>query len=131
MDSAEELDHHSSSTSPRNSYKKISIAIFEEVDRGSDILSSEGKISLKDLELPELRLSEELIEELLDSPSPFLATLTLALLLKFLMKSKFTPLVTQIGWLLGVASLVAYKVFFDETIEGLVEYYSRALGMCG
>jgi hypothetical protein len=47
------------------------------------------------------------------------------------MRSKFTPLVTQIGWLLGVASLVAYKVFFDETIEGLVEYYSRALGMRG
>lgn len=40
MDSAEELDQRSSSSSPRLSYKKISIVMFEEVDRGSDIFSS-------------------------------------------------------------------------------------------
>jgi hypothetical protein len=29
------------------------------------------------------------------------------------MKSKFSPAVGQIGWLLGVATMVAYKIFFD------------------
>jgi hypothetical protein len=47
------------------------------------------------------------------------------------MRSRFPAEVGQIGWLLGVATLVAYKVFFDETIEGLIQYYSRVLGMPG
>ena len=47
------------------------------------------------------------------------------------MRSRFQAEVGQIGWLLGISTLVAYKVFFDETIEGLVEYYSGVLGMRG
>jgi hypothetical protein len=58
-------------------------------------------------------LTEKLIEEIFDSPSPFLITLSLSLLFKFFMKSKFSPAVGQIGWLLGVATMVAYKIFFD------------------
>jgi hypothetical protein len=81
------------------------------------------------MELPVLKLSEQLVEEILDCPSPFLATLALSLLFKFLLRSHFSPAVGQIGWLLGVATLVAYKVFYDETIEGLLQYYSQVLAM--
>ena len=88
-------------------------------------------MSLKDLELPKLRLSEGLIGEIFDSPSPFLANLSLCLLFKFFMKSKFQPEADQVGWLLGVSTMVAYKIFVDETVEGLAEYYCRVLGISG
>ena len=45
------------------------------------------------------------------------------------MKSKFQPEVSQIGWLLGISTMVAYKIFGDETVEGLAEYYCSILNI--
>ena len=45
------------------------------------------------------------------------------------MKSKIELKPTNISWLLIIAAIVANKIFYDEELYGLLEYFSNLLEM--
>jgi hypothetical protein len=94
--------------------------MVSDFDSGSSIFSEEEVISLEDLDIPVLTVTRELIENYFDSASPFLANLSLCLLCKCLSKSAIVLTAENIGWLLGISAVVAYKTYYDETVEGLM-----------
>ena len=65
------------------------------------------------IDLPRLTLNMDLITSFFSQASPFLINFTLSLLFKFLLKSKFPLNADNIGWILGIASLVGYKIYYD------------------
>ena len=35
----------------------------------------------------------------------------------------------SVGWLLGISTIVAYKLYYDEPIEGLLEWFCEGMSM--
>ena len=65
------------------------------------------------MKLPELSLSLSLIDTYFDTCSPYLINLSLCLLCKCLSKGVIPLTSGNIGWLLGISLVVAYKVYYD------------------
>lgn len=107
--------------------KKISIMIGEmdcsQFD--SEIFSEDGDpLSLKNLTLPELPFNLGMLQAIFDSPCPFLVNLSLCLLCKCMARSELALSEASVGWLLSTATIVAYKIYYDEPISGLVDYFA-------
>jgi hypothetical protein len=94
--------------------------MLDDFSSDSDIYSQEDIVSLTDLKLPELLLSESLLEDYFDFFSPFLVNLAVCLFFKCLVKSSTSLTKENVGWLFGIATVVAYKVYYDEPIGGLM-----------
>jgi hypothetical protein len=71
--------------------------------------------------------SEELVGAIFTSASPFLVNLSLCFLIKFILRSQLKINNENAGWLLGIAAIIGYKIFYDETLEGIVNYFSSVL----
>jgi len=63
-----------------------------------------------------LSISQNLISNFFDTSSPFLINLAFCLLFKCLSKSTILLDENNLGWLLGISTVVAYKVYYDETV---------------
>ena len=96
---------------------------------GSDLFSEEEIISLTELQPTEIILSESLLDTYFECFSPFLVNLALCLMYKCLARTEIHLTPQNAGWFMGVSTLVAYKVYYDEPIEGLIEYFADAMSM--
>ena len=61
-----------------------------------------------------------MLENYFDFYSPFLVNLGLCLMVKSLTKNQIGLTKENAGWLLGIATVIAYKVYYDEPIDGLM-----------
>jgi hypothetical protein len=52
-------------------------------------------------------------------------------MLKFLYYSKITINGTNACWILSISTIIAYKIYYDEHVEGLVESFSNILEVKG
>jgi hypothetical protein len=95
-------------------YRRISLLLVDEEKEGSDLCSSGGSNSPP--RFPALVLALPLVESLFAQASPLLTNLALSLLFKFILRSREKLSGENAGWLLGVSALVAYKIFYDETL---------------
>jgi hypothetical protein len=64
--------------------------IEEENDNESELFSSEGVLSITDMELPTIPFTEDVLSRIYDSPAPFFINFALCIFLKCLLKSKIT-----------------------------------------
>jgi hypothetical protein len=44
-------------------------------------------------------------------------------------RGRITLEVNSVGWLLGVSTVVAYKLYFDEPVDGIMEWFCEGMGM--
>jgi hypothetical protein len=70
-----------------------------------------------------------MLEVFFDPPSPYLINLSLCLFCKCLSRGFLSLKEDSIGWLLGVSTIVAYKLYYDEPIEGLLEWFCEGMSM--
>ena len=117
----------------RSQGKKVSLVIWGESSYDStsesDMFSeSSGAKLVSFTDLPDLPLKEELIAMLFDTPSPFLINLAMALFLKHALATRSNPWPASATiTLLTLSTMVAYKISHDESMEGMIEYYSGVL----
>lgn len=78
--------------------------------------SSQSLITIGSLKFPNLFLSQELVEKIFEEPEPFLVNLSLCLMAKFLFYSKTKLDCENVPWILSVATIIAYKIYYDEPI---------------
>ena len=100
-----------------------------QIKSGSSIFSEEEAISLSDIRLPQLTLSQELIQIYFETSTPYLINLALCLLCKCISKGVIELKQNNVGWLLGISTVVSYKVYYDETIEGLMQFFGQTMGL--
>lgn len=81
------------------------------------------------MRLPELPFEVETLQAIFDSPCPFLVNLALCLLCKCMARSQMALSEGSAGWLLSTATIVAYKIYYDEPIGGLVDYFASLMGL--
>lgn len=108
---------------------KISIMVessLSEVGSNSWI-SSQSLLNISSIKFPMQILSESLIERIFDEPEPFLINLALCLMSKFIFYSKIKLNCENVIWILSVSTIVAYKIYYDEPVEGLIDSFSSIL----
>lgn len=64
------------------------------------------------------------ISLLYDTPSPFLINLSLCLFIRYCENVEEPVKFEGCAWLLGIATIVAYKIYYDEELEGLVDFFA-------
>ena len=89
--------------------------------------SSQSLLTIGSLKFPAIFFSQELIEKIFEEPEPFLVNLSLCLMAKFLFYSKTKLNSESVPWILSVATIVAYKIYYDEPIIGLIDSFSEIL----
>jgi len=57
-----------------------------------------------------------MLEVFFDPPTPYLVNLALCLFCKCMSRGQIVVGVDSVGWLLGVSTVVAYKLYYDEPI---------------
>lgn len=72
--------------------------------------------TLRQIKLPTLKLTEELIRDIYQAPSPFLMNLSLCLLLKYCIKRNARPDCNDAAWIVAIATIEAFKVYYDEQL---------------
>jgi hypothetical protein len=83
----------------------------------SDSLISDNDIkTLKQITLPSLKLTEELIKHIYQAPSPFLMNLSLCLFLRYCIKRNAKPEWNDAAWILAIATIEAFKLYYDEEL---------------
>lgn len=96
----------------------------------SEIFSEDGEfVSLKNLRLPEMLFSEATVSTIFDSTCPLLVNLAVCLLLKCSSWGGVPLSEKNLGWMLGVSTIVAYKVYYDEPVTGLFECFGSIMGL--
>lgn len=96
----------------------------------SEIFSDDGEpLSLKNMRLPEIPFDLNTLQAIFDSPCPFLVNLSLCLFCKCIARAAMELHEGSVGWLLSTATIVAYKIYYDEPIDGLVDYFASLLGL--
>ena len=82
---------------------------------------------MSSVSLPDLKLDLKMIEDIYEAPEPFLINLSVCLMLKFLFYSKMILSSNNACWILAVSTILAYKLYYDEPVEGLVDSFSSIL----
>jgi hypothetical protein len=96
----------------------------------SEVFSEDGEfVSLGNLRLPEMLFSEATVSTIFDSTCPLLVNLAVCLLLKCSSWGGVPLSEKNLGWMLGVATIVAYKVYYDEPVKGLFECFGSIMGL--
>lgn len=70
-----------------------------------------------------------MVEKIYEQPQPFLINLSVCLMLKYLQRSKTKLDKKNVCWILSVGTIVAYKLYYDEPVEGLVESFAQILNL--
>ena len=68
-----------------------------------------------------------MIELIYEQPQPFLINLSVCLMLKYLHCSRTKLNKQNVCWILSVGTIIAYKIYYDEPVEGLVESFAYIL----
>lgn len=89
------------------------------VGSGSRI-SCNSIINISSIKFPPHVLTMEMIEKIFEEPEPFLINLAMCLILKFLFYSKISLSCANACWILSIATIVAYKIYYDDPVGGLV-----------
>ena len=79
------------------------------------------------MNLPFLELKPSLIKEIFIAPSLYLVNLSLCLLLKYCYFTNTSLDDHNIGWILSVSAIIAYKIYYDEQIEDLIECFEGVM----
>lgn len=69
------------------------------------------------------------LQAIFDQPCPFLVNLALCLLCKCIARAEMLLKEGSVGWLLSTATIVAYKIYYDEPIGGLLDYFASLMGV--
>ena len=89
------------------------------------IFRSDGSVcQLSQIKLPSLELSLEFLEEIFLSPSIFLMNLSVCLLLKYSYYTRTILSQDNIGWIISVSTIIAYKIYYDNQMEDLMSYFA-------
>ena len=66
----------------------------------------------------------ETIKLIYDTPQPFLITLSLCIFTRYCINTKRKVKFEDSSWVLGVATVIAYKLYYDQEIEGLIDCFT-------
>lgn len=84
-------------------------------------------MKLEDIELPNLILTKSLVARIYEDPEPFLINLSLCLIIKFLYYTKIKINCENCCWILSIGTIIAYKIYYDEPVSGLIESFAEIL----
>lgn len=70
-----------------------------------------------------------MIENIYEKPEPFLINLSVCLMLKYLHLSSTKLTSKNVCWILSIGTIVAYKIYYDEPVEGLVDSFAYILNL--
>ena len=73
--------------------------------------------------------SEAMVSTIFDSTCPLLVNLAVCLLLKCSSWGGVALSEKNLGWMLGISTIVAYKIYYDEPVTGLFECFGTILGL--
>lgn len=73
--------------------------------------------------------NEAMVRTIFDSTCPLLVNLAVCLLLKCSSWGAVPLSEKNLGWMLGISAIVAYKIYYDEPVTGLFECYGAILGL--
>ena len=90
----------------------------------SSWFSMTTSLSLADLKVPQLVLTKELVKRIYEEPEPFLINLSLCLMFKFLYYSKIKLDLENVCWIMGIGTVIAYKIYYDDPVSNLFESFS-------
>ena len=76
-----------------------------------------------------MAFNEGTVSTIFDSTCPLLVNLAVCLLLKCSSWSGIPLSEKNLGWLLGISTIVSYKIYYDEPVTGLFECYASILGL--
>ena len=68
-----------------------------------------------------------MVERIYEQPEPFLINLSVCLMLKFLSFSETKLTSKNVCWILSVGTIVAYKIYYDEPVKGLIDSFAHIL----
>lgn len=68
-----------------------------------------------------------MISRIFEEPEPLLINLAMCLMLKFLYYSKMVLTGANACWILSTSTIIAYKIYYDEPVGGLVDSFSSIL----
>lgn len=84
---------------------------------GSDPLFSDEELkTLRQIKLPSLKLTEDLVKEIYQAPSPFLMNLSLCLFLRYCIRRNAKPEWSDAAWILAMSTIQAFKIYYDEEL---------------
>lgn len=72
-------------------------------------------------------MTEQLVKEIYQAPSPFLMNLSLCLFLRYCIRRNSKPDWNDAAWILAIATIEAFKVFYDEELEGMFDCFENVL----
>jgi hypothetical protein len=64
-----------------------------------------------------------LIKDIYQAPSPFLMNLSLCLFLRYCIKRNAKPDWNDAAWILAISTIEAFKLYYDEELEGMFECF--------
>ena len=76
-----------------------------------------------------MAFSEATVSTIVDSTCPLLVNLAVCLLLKCSSWGGVALSEKNLGWMLGISTIVAYKIYYDEPVTGLFECFGTILGL--
>lgn len=89
-----------------------------------DIISETVVRTIRSIEIPRLEMNLETIELIYDTPQPFLIILSLCIFTRYCLSTRKRVKIEESAWVLCVATVIAYKLFYDEEIEGLIDCFT-------
>lgn len=72
-------------------------------------------------------MSLETIALIYDTPQPFLITLSLCIFTRYCFNSKRKVKFEESAWILCVSTVIAYKLYYDEEVEGLIDCFTEIM----
>ena len=85
--------------------------------------------TIRSIEIPHLDMNVETIAQIYESPQPFLINLSLCLFVRYCLSTKHKVTFEGSAWVLTVSTIIAYKLYYDEEIEGLMECFMGVMGI--
>jgi hypothetical protein len=89
-----------------------------------DIISETVVRTIRSIEIPRLEMNLKTIELIYDTPQPFLIILSLCIFTRYCISTRRKVKIEESAWVLSVATVIAYKLFYDEEIEGLIDCFT-------
>lgn len=94
----------------------------------SDSLMSENSVkTIRSIEVPQMEMNPGTIASIFETPQPFLINLSLCLLLRYSLTSRRKACYEDCAWVLTVSTIIAYKLYYDEEIEGLMDCFMEIM----
>lgn len=79
--------------------------------------------TIRSIQITHMEMNVSTIALIFDTPQPFLMNLSLCLFIRYCLSARRKVRLQDSSWVLCVATVVAYKLYYDEVIEGLLECF--------